>query len=94
MACTESMLAAYSVWAMYWDVPRAWRWWQRLFDRLDTSRVSEWTMRRIFRQPIPALLFFYVPLAFGAVYGFLGGALIEHVRCRRLANSRLRTARP
>ena len=91
IACAESTVAAYSVWAMYWGVPRAWRWWQGLFDRLGQSRVSEWIGQRVFQQTIPALLFFYVPLVFGAVYGLCGGALIEYLRCRRLATISLLT---
>ena len=75
-----AILGAYVAWALYWGVPPVWRGWCGLFRNAGCF---------VFTTPagwlILLLAFFYIPLVGGYLYGVLGGAIYEFLKCRRLA---------
>jgi hypothetical protein len=75
-----AVLGGYVAWALYWGVPPVWRGWCGLFRNAGCF---------IFTTPtgwlILLLVFFYIPLVGGYLYGVLGGAIYEFLKCRRLA---------
>ena len=73
----ESVVAAYSFWAMYWGIPPVWRLWRDVPGRIPFFRWFPWW--------IQLLATFYVPVAFGSAYGFFGGSFYEYAKCRRMA---------
>jgi hypothetical protein len=79
-ALLTTLIGAYIAWALYWGVPPVWRKWCGLFRNVGCI---------VFTTPMAWLLlllfFFYIPLVGGYLYGTLGGAIYEFLKCRRLA---------
>jgi hypothetical protein len=75
-----AILGAYIAWALFWGVPPVWRGWCGLFRNVGCF---------IFTTPIGwlilLLLFLYIPFVGGCLYGVLGGAIYEFLKCRRVA---------
>jgi hypothetical protein len=77
IALLESVVAAYSVWSMYWGVPAAWRMWRDVPGKIPLFGWLPWQIR--------LLLTFYIPFAGGAAYGFIGGSFYEYAKSRKMA---------
>ena len=77
----EGVVTAYSAWSLFWGVPLAVRWWLGLSERVAHSpgRGTRWLPQA------PLFVALLIPVALGAAYGFLGRALQEWWRCRKIA---------
>ena len=77
IAVLESVVAAYSFWAMYWGIPPIWRLWRDLPGRIPFFGWFPWQIR--------LFAMFYIPVVVGSAYGFFGGSFYEYAKCRKMA---------
>lgn len=86
----EAGAVTYTVWAAFWGVPVAWRWWRALGRALDRVPGARW-WRPVFPLSLPAYGFLYlIVLSVGLGYGWWGGAFYEYARRRRWIGARRR----
>ncbi len=75
-----SWLIYYSVWSFLWGLTTVWPWWMRFPDRLGLV---------ILTSPVGWLMLVFFFLSFGLMfswwYGFLGGAIYQYKKARRIA---------
>jgi len=78
---SSGVLGAYLLWATYWGVPVVWRPFWKFFARFPGLVFAGWLL---------VLLFFYIPLAAGYMYGALGGAIYQFLRHQKIATGSTR----
>jgi hypothetical protein len=75
-----SLIVAYLCWSTYWGIPVVWAWWRKLFSEIGWS-ITATPLAMV----ILLVLFFYIPLFCGYMYGALGGAIYQYFKYRKIA---------
>ena len=68
---TSALTVGYIVWALYWGIPVAWRWWQdaTAYQRAHPAGCTQTAVRYLFTLVV-------VPVV-GLLFGVFGGALYQ-----------------